>query len=483
MNKLGFFLLFTFILILAAVTHWPSLYHPGNFTYDEGVYLMTLKAVRNGQSLYQDIYYSQLPLYIKILDLFSSSPEISIPSVRWVTWFHFPLLLAAVGYLGFCFFGPLAAMVSMIFIYADPAVHALGHVVLGNLPAVAWAVAAWAILEFFIRQTKPRVGILISAVFFAIALQIKALVLPALLPMACSLLNSKDVKASVKLMMAWGLSVVMASILILYFTGYELSFASQLQGGAAAKSVDVQSFAKKFYQLIRYVTVPSFGVIGYIRDTLNWPLFFFSTATLAFGVFAVRSRSWFKVAAWWATSVFVLLIHEPIWEHHLILISPAIALSLGGITEWAWSCRQLFYGKLTLAFTVLILGIAVRGSLGPAYFFSRATEAWNQDMGRLVLRVRETLPPEKLVLSDEPFLVAAADRNTHPHLIDVSRVRIASGSLTCKDFLDILDQEEIGAVILEKRFNLIPCPEGSENEIKERFPQEESFGYVKYFYR
>lgn len=468
---------------LGFLLHWPAVNFTGNFTYDEGVYLLTLKAMRAGQRLFVDIPYSQFPLYIQALDFLSNGPAVSIPSVRFVTLIHLPLLLFAVGWLAFRFFGPLAAMVAMLTVFLDPAVQSISHVILGDMPSVAWAVAAWALaVEGRFRRERPRAVLLIlSATAFSIGVQMKALVLPALLPILFSLFE-QDRRRMRSALVTWLGGVLTVSAALLILTGYEPGAAGQLQGGALQGVTSAQSFTKRLLQFVAYVTAPSGGTLASVKDTVNWPLLLAGVAMVILGSARERTTGWRETAVWAVVAATALLGHSTVWLHHLVLFSPAVALAVGGFFALALrSSRPASWAGLGLV--TIVLFVAAAQVLPPALSFGLYEKNWAEIRKPLDEALRANAGPGDFILSDEPYFVAAAGLSMPSALIDVSRVRINAGRITCADLTAALDDARTRGVIVEKRFLLLNCPGGVIEEILRRFPKEEKFADVTFFHR
>lgn len=475
-----------FAIMLSALgflLHWPAMNFTGNFTYDEGVYLLTLKAMRAGERLFVDIPYSQFPFYVQALDFLSNGPALSIPSVRFVTLIHLPLLFGAVGWLAFRFFGPFAAMVAMLTVFLDPAVQSISHVILGDMPSVAWAAAAWALaVEARFHRGRPRsVLLILSATAFSIGIQMKALVLPALLPILFSLLEGdRQRKRSALATWIGGLLAVSAALLVL--TGYDPGAAGQLQGGALQGGASSQSLTKRFLQFFAYVTAPSGGTLASVKDTVNWPLLLAGVAMLVFGTARERTTGWRETAVWAGVAATALLGHSTVWLHHLVLFSPAVALAVGGFFALALrSSRPASWAGLGLV--AIVLSVAAAQVLPPALSFGLYEKHWAEIRKPLTDALRANAGPGDFILSDEPYFVAAAGLSMPSALIDVSRVRINSGRVTCADLTGALDDARTRGVVLEKRFLLLNCPRGVTEEIRSRFPKEEKFADVTFFHR
>src|SRR5262249_34923324 len=154
----------------------------------------------------------------------------------------------------------------------------------------------------------------LSALVFALAVQIKALVLPVALPIAAVFALVEDERekfANIKAALGWSVGFVLLSAVLLFLSGYSLAFTGQLEGGGAAGPMHMQTFLERVQALLLYTTVHHYGGnLGSLHEVVNWPLFAWSFVALALGVVLQRTKAWLSVALWWAVCVLVLVQHE-----------------------------------------------------------------------------------------------------------------------------------------------------------------------------
>lgn len=467
---------FFFLCLVAAALSWPFIYFPGHFSYDEGVYLATLSVFRSGAKLYEDIYYTQLPLFIRWLDWFSPSSGISVSGARWVIWSHFPLLLGSIGWVAFRLFGPVAAALAMFAATFDPPVAGMSHVVNGNIPAMAWAVAAWA-LALEARKREKYSWMVLSALALAIGVQFKPIALPALLPIVVSLADLRRIPDSVKSLAVFSVCFAFASALLLYLTGYELSYMSQLQGGAVAVQATAQPLSERLLRLWNYSAVVPIGFLGDDDNYSYWPLLLSASLALAFGLARRRSRAWALVACWWGAAVFGLLVHRQVWQHHVILLSPAISLAIGAFGAMALGepkgrLRSLMV--FVLAFTFLY---SFRATLGPLREIQVARMDWEKNAAPIIKEIVDHTSADGYVVLDQPYFAVVSGRKIYPELVDPSRVRIRTGSLSCEKMDEMLRDPRTQMVVVERRFHALVCGQPFEEKVRALFPVQKKFEF------
>jgi len=88
--------------------------------------------------------------------------------------------------------------------------------------------------------------------------------------------------------------------------------------------------------------------------------------------------------------------------------------------------------------------------------------------------------PGDLVVGDDQYVVALANRSTPPQLVDTSGVRIGSGSLTTAQLESIILQDNVRVVLFASgRFQEAP---GFAAWVKANFNQVASFGNGRALY-
>jgi hypothetical protein len=129
--------------------------------------------------------------------------------------------------------------------------------------------------------------------------------------------------------------------------------------------------------------------------------------------------------AWLVATFVAVLTYQPLFPHHLIVLAPPLALLAGiGMAQ----LRDLGTPAV-IAGAVLLLGTSLAGAAVDAQEIRMALVPDVHDM-EMTAAVRATGQPDDYWISDNPYAVAAADRNLPGPMVDTSRQLIASGLLT-----------------------------------------------------
>src|SRR5579875_2834086 len=113
------------------------------------------------------------------------------------------------------------------------------------------------------------------------------------------------------------------------------------------------------------------------------------------------------------------------WTHHLVfLLSPLAILAGGGAERLLASlpdrARRLAPGAVVGVLALSLLSLSPWG-MAPAS---------GGDLEAMVARVRASLPPSELLLTDDPMVAFLARRGVPPALVDTSVARIRAGELS-----------------------------------------------------
>jgi hypothetical protein len=190
-------------------------------------------------------------------------------------------------------------------------------------------------------------------------------------------------------------------------------------------------------------------------------------ALLAVGLLAwQRMWSLLPPLLWALASLLLLLGQQPLFAHHVVLLSAPLALS-GGL-GLALGARELRAGRVRLpewgevplvraAALVLLVG-AVAFGLGRSLDQLSAASAYVPlDQLRMALSLEASTPYGEVVITDDPYVAALADRAVPPELVDTSAVRIASGYLTSSELEEIITRTDTRTILFASgRFDQVP---------------------------
>jgi hypothetical protein len=484
------------ILLLALLLR---LWHLSALTdsYDEGVYLASLRAMHEGYSLFTPVFSSQPPFF-----LLSLSPFI---------WLFGPTFLAARG--GVVLFSLIGVL----------AMYLLGRR-LGGLWVGAAAALMLACDYLFLIQSQT-----IEAEGPSVALMIVAVAAAAYIGrypwQAAALSGVATALATLEKLFAGTVIVPIA----LLFLGHLITYAQTQQGTSASSQPGAWRFKSRLEALRRrevrlrglgryirlslaragllagaylaglvltttLVFLPYLGqlqavyqqAIGFhlaagesfastlsqnlrlvlLNTTATYPLMLLTL--LGFIVGLVRRR-WhvLTAGAWTLAALLILLRQQPLFPHHLVLLIPGLALcaALGLMPApktfasdmmalqarlrrllpslSAQGARVALVG-LPLLLLVGVLALNLRTNLDhplglPAADATRLVQVAND--------LRQFTTPQQTVITDDQYIAMLADRNVPPALVDTSAVRIETGYLTAAQVIAIAQQSQVGAIL------------------------------------
>jgi len=193
-------------------------------------------------------------------------------------------------------------------------------------------------------------------------------------------------------------------------------------------------------------------------------------------VLAALRRDWRAVPPllWLAASVALLLTQHPLFEHHLVLLVPPLALFTG----------------VTLGSLVPLARppLAARPALGPALLgvgalvllwssmvvVQAAARPVPQHVAQVAAALRAATVPGDLVVTDDQYVAGLADRTVPAALVDTSSVRITSGYLTAQQLEDAITQADARTILFSSgRFAQVP---GFKQWVNANFSQIADFG-------
>jgi hypothetical protein len=405
------------------------LIHAGSRDYDEGVYWQSIRAMLRGEPLFRSVFASQPPaFYYALLPFYLLSH--SLIALR-VTVLFFAIIGAAATYLtARLLAGPWAGLAAAILLVTSPLYIKEAAIAQADMPAVAMTVVSIAIIILATRQAGGRSSILAAAsgLAFAVALGMKLLAAVAIVPLLLYLLLPR--RQPVRVLWAFvagtaaGIAVVLIPALPSLGRAYDDLVASHLLAGRAIHAGVRDNLA----QLLQLPELPllALGVVG--------------------SVLAIRRRDPRIIAplAWSLTGIVAVLIYQPLFPHHLLLLPPALALTgaIGFADLAAWRPAP------ALAATSAVM---LAAAIGLAVGFRQAQRVFipNGHGAALASALDSMTDPGDFVISDNPFAVALADRDIPGPLVDTSHERSTAGLLTVADLDAAREYYSVKVVLID----------------------------------
>lgn len=455
--------------------------------YDEGVYWQSLRALANGHALFGSVFNSQPPLFLLSVYPFYMIFGQSLSAAR-VAVLVFSLAGIVGAYvagraLGHRMPGALAALLLAL----DPLYEHGAHTLQAELPSVAlqiWAVAcaALAMRASGQRQRWLAVG---AGVLLGCALLIKLYAIVALVPIVLYL--------SMPLMRRWiddsghlrqlPWTVVREDLRAITPT-LGLATAGLVGAVALITLPFLGQLGTAYDQVVRFHLAAAQASSHSLSSNLRIiagalvasPLLY--TVTLAVVVLVWR-KLWVGVPILlWALAALVLLVRQqPLFAHHIVLLSPALAIISGSGAYAAWQAFSVLGRQRTglmIIRIVLMLGCSAGFWLN---WMQNATANAPESTRTLEMAIalRGVSAPDEVILSDDQYIAALANRDVPPQFVDTSQVRISSGYLTSAQLENYITRNQVHVILFASgRFDLLP---GFHSWVAQRYTQVATFSH------
>lgn len=430
------------LVLLVAITvalRLPSLFAARHLTFDDGVFGASAVAMRNGGVPFREVFSSQGPLFLPLVWLGDTVGLHTLNGPR-LTTVASGLALVIVLYLaGLEVSDRLGALVAG----GLAAVTGSSLAVTGSLAAdgPAMALAASAVMVALRYRRDPTIGrAVLLGVLLGAALCVKALVLPAAVPIGLILLFGRR---------PWHwLTAVGSAVAVGLVTSLAFGFAD-VWDQSVTYHLDSPGGGDPVANLVKAADTLV------TRDPLLLAL---GVTTLVLVIVHRRQGEPTRpapegehppaegerrrppiptVLGLWAVAMFVMLVTEhPMWRPHVSEMVPPLALL---IATYRPSPKPLAIVTATVVPLSLLFAWGAITPLG-----------YRGDDARVVAKL-EALPDGALAISDEPGLVWRSGHRTPDWLVDASVLRTESDRpslwLTSDTILDDAVRPEVCAVV------------------------------------
>ena len=407
---------------LTLVLRLPMLFAVKHLTFDDGVFGASAVAMRNGGVPFRDVFSSQGPLFLPLVWIADTVGLHTLDGPR-LLGVASGLVLVCVLYLaGRELGGTTGARIAG----GLAAVTGSSLAVTGSLaadgPAMALASTA-VLLALRYRREPSTLRAVLMGVALGGAIMVKALVLPAAVPVGLILLwgrRPKDWGAAVGSAVLVGLGL---SLLWGFADVWDQSVTYHLDAPGGSDPVD------NLKKLISTVTTRDVALVA--------------TGLLALVAALVGRRNPVDpedrpdqgtgpsppILLWaWFAAMFAMLVAEhPMWRPHISELVPPACLLL------AWYRPPLKATAIVGAAATVFVLITYAG---PSLLWAGDYEG---DEAYVVDRLRE-LPDECLAISDEPGQVWRAGLRTPDNLVDGSALLTDSGRVTAETIVEATER-------------------------------------------
>ncbi len=421
--------------------------------YDEGVYWQSLRAMSGGQTLYQQIFYSQPPFFLlSIFPTFLLFGKTLAAARLGIALVSLTGLLGAF-LLGRAVSGRIGAIATLLLLVMNPLYLRESQTIQAEAPSAALSLLAVGLVYLWWERPDDITGLclaVLSAITLAFSILSKLLAVSALVPVGL-------------LMLARGWQILQqapetrfrsARSLIAGIAAFIIVFALLLLPFAA-------SFQQFWQDVVTFHTVAGVtfkaslpgnpGLIGNMLLSLT------TLAALYGTIVALLRRDWriLPLLAWFLATLFILWRQAPLFSHHLVaLVPPLIGLAvigIGPLPQMPVDKKSIMSTGviLSLVSLLLILVASMQGgsSIVQYYHTQQLSNAASQQQNEVIKDLQAATQPGQLVVTDGQFIAALADRNTPSALVDTSSVRIGTHYVTYQQLVQVAEQPQVHAVL------------------------------------
>jgi len=420
-----------------------------HFTWDddEAVFVLTARAVRQGGRLYDEVWFNYPPGFPQLLHIASAVGGDSMATARASVMACGLLALILVAGLSRTVGSPWGAVFALLLLATAPHFLALSSMVMTEVPAIGLSVGAvWMALAY--HRTGRRPWLVLSSLALALGLWIKPTVVPtAVVPLSAVWLTERTSRhrlASAALFMAFTLLPLAIGILFYNPVGFLRQFLLTYVRSKEGFELDLYENARS---LARYVLYDKYQLshVGLLAlGGCGWC-----------GLWRRRRAEAILLGAWPLAVVVLLLLHTPLYRHHLIQLLFPVALLAGlgleallGVLKGGRRPGRVALCGVLLGLTLAELALSLRVDILSLSQF----EADDAEQGEEAVRyLQATTRPGQYLITDAHIIALEADRPVPPELTNTSRMRIRTGQLTGQQVIDIARRAHPAAIVFWER--------------------------------
>jgi hypothetical protein len=339
----------------------------------------------------------------------------------------------AVGVMARQLWGRWAGVAAMTVLLGLPEMPVRAHVVMADLPPMAFALVALDAAILF--QFRGRRGwLVLSGAALVGALLIHPLLIYTTLPLTMilflpDLLLPTDRPTQ---RVTW--------LDLLYFVAPVL-----IVGLLTLAAVDRRSFFTWVLQS-NYEATSSVPLrhnwsmmTSYLES--NWALLGLSVASAVTVAIAPKKRGAVAIiAAWWLATFAILMACSPLWSQYLVFLAYPLAILTGGgvVATGRWMGRLRRGGQVWPCVVCTVLMVLLVISFGVDRWQKTRPDLldgpeWSSDLVGARAFVETAVPRDGFVATDDPLLAFAAGRLVPPPFTEATKKQIELGNFTAKD--------------------------------------------------
>jgi hypothetical protein len=455
------------------------------FSLDEGLNLMKAMLLKQGYSLYGEIWSDQPPLLTYLTLLVFRFWGFEAAPVRLMVLFTSSMLLwAAFEYMRLVW-GNASALIGVILIALLPKYLILSVSVMEGLPAISFAMVALLALAFWHKRHR-YLFLVLSAIALSLSILIK-LFTGLLAPVFVTGILIGGL-ANFRIERSWRDLLLPPAVWILVFGIVAAGLGLALTG--------MENLPQLLETHLDASGSEAFDQVIYTINYFLKPLWYLIFLALVGTLITIRSRLWLGLypLAWIGVAYVSLYFHRPVWVHHQLLITiPAATLASIAIYEaLSWSVEifrphihwntgtavrvAALSGLILLVFT--IRQFEPYSLLRPNIPVATDSLELGEDTEKFVKRMVQYAPQSKWVITDLPMYAFKSGLPVPPNLAVFSLKRFASGNLTENDIIQSIKEYNPEQILLGRQdYPLI------EDFLKERYTIIYTKGMVELYLR
>ncbi len=387
------------------------------FSNDEGMPLMWARLMRDGYTLYRDIWCDHPPLLQwAMLGIFAVGGETVGP-----LWGRaLMVLVSSLGLLGLGgvawraarhhWAGALAgAMLAL-----SPLFNWFGRAIMPDIPANS--LATLAVLAALDGRKRLSLAF-VSGALFGTSLMVKLVTLPLAPVVLIALLYDVHGRRNLgRQILAWsmgvGLVIGLVGAWLDVSAAYRLIIGTVI-GAREARAWDASEMLGRWWE---FLAAGHIGLVGLVLLGGAWSLWRRTPAGLA-------------LLAWLSLAGLALVVHYPLYEHHLALVLfPLVGLAGVGAVQITRSGRWRWAAGVGLVAYALAFPLAWPESFLPST--PRDADNWT-----MVADLKTLSPPRGWIVTDSTLLAFQAGLRIPPPLVTGGK-RLQSGLLSTETLID-----------------------------------------------
>jgi hypothetical protein len=430
-----------YLLLVALVVVISIVWRAGNLnafslSNDEGAYLMWAWLVHSGHPLYSETVSVSAPFFIVALDWAFKVAGVGLATGRSLVLAFMSLALISLAWAGKLLHSWLAGLLAAVVFSLAPLAFLLSRIAIGEVPSVALTSLAVALALAYWRH-GGKGWLILSGLALSLSLLIKAMNPLVAVPILWLIVarhwhRPRRWSAIATAVGVWGLA------------GLLPVFLSLLLYDPAAFYDQAVAFRFELRAAFPWHLTDNVTQLGLFLKQ-HWGIVGLALSGIALLIYRTRWETLIPLGLWLAVSILSVLLHSPLFSHHIVILLPPLALLTGiGFAETVSLLqeRRWVWGTLGLMGVVVFL-LALPGAI-QANQTARAAE-FGREAEAIAFLEQVTYPTDDII-SDNLLLPFMAGRQTPPPLGDVAQVAINSGRQTSERLIAISEAYPVEAV-------------------------------------